>query len=293
MVGIDARNKYILDTKYICPVCSLILRDPVQLSKCGHRQCQTCLNAEQETTIKCRQCHSETSLTDIVVDRGFKNDMKSLDIDCSFCQWTETLDQSHLNLKCEYCGEQLNSVEKINQHDVSECQKLTVNCILKEFGCNERIARVQMKDHYLTEQHQRAIINIVRQMFSQLNDNQMKIDLSRTTTAAARNPVATELEELYEIFNILIGGIETLTNDEQRLTNESLQIQIALLTLKEDLSKVKLSIEESNAYLDAIKHNQDILNQDFTSLEEKINDLQYVSYDGTLIWKIINVREKM
>ncbi|CAF4794600.1 unnamed protein product, partial [Rotaria sp. Silwood2] len=90
----------------------LILRDRVQLSKCGHRQCQTCLNAEQETTIKCRQCHSETSLTDIVVDRGFKNDMKSLDIDCSFCQWTgilnnyqKHLDQSHLNLKCEYRGE--------------------------------------------------------------------------------------------------------------------------------------------------------------------------------------------
>ncbi|CAF4169205.1 unnamed protein product [Rotaria sp. Silwood2] len=130
-------------------------------------------------------------------------------------------------------------------------------------------------------------------MFSQLNDKQMKIDLSRTTTAAARNPVATELEELYETFNILIDGIETWTNDEQRLTNESFQIQTALLTLKEDLSKVKLSIEESNAYLEAIKHNQNILNQDFTSLEEKINDLQYVSYDGTLILKIINVREKM
>jgi hypothetical protein len=34
-------------------------------------------------------------------------------------------------------------------------------------------------------------------------------------------------------------------------------------------------------------------NQDSTSLKEKINDMQYVSYDGTLIWKITKFQEKM
>jgi hypothetical protein len=47
MVGFDAKNKYILDPKFICPKCSLILRDPVQLSACGHRQCQSCLDNQQ------------------------------------------------------------------------------------------------------------------------------------------------------------------------------------------------------------------------------------------------------
>ncbi|CAF3412096.1 unnamed protein product, partial [Rotaria sp. Silwood2] len=64
MVGIDARNKHILDPKYICSVCSLILRDPIQLTECGHRQCQTCLNPEQQTTIKCLQCQTETLRSD-------------------------------------------------------------------------------------------------------------------------------------------------------------------------------------------------------------------------------------
>ncbi|CAF4319557.1 unnamed protein product, partial [Rotaria sordida] len=64
MVGVNARNKHIFDTKYICPVCLLILRDPVQLKKCGHRQCETCLNAKQEITIKCSQCQSETLRTE-------------------------------------------------------------------------------------------------------------------------------------------------------------------------------------------------------------------------------------
>ncbi|CAF3970841.1 unnamed protein product, partial [Rotaria sordida] len=42
MFGFDAKNKLILDTKFICPACTLILRDPIQLTYCGHRQCQSC-----------------------------------------------------------------------------------------------------------------------------------------------------------------------------------------------------------------------------------------------------------
>ncbi|CAF1258513.1 unnamed protein product [Rotaria sordida] len=300
MVGIDARNKHILDTKYICPVCSLILREPVQLTECGHRLCQTCLSAEQETTIKCRQCQTETSRIEMMFDRGFTNEMKSLSIDCSFCQWTgilnnyqEHLDQFHSNLNCESCDEHFNSVDKFNEHKVFECSKLIVECILKGLGCNERFICAKKKNHYLTEQHQQAIIKLVHQISSQFNDRQMDIDLSRSTTAGACIPPTVQFEEVYEMLNILASDIETLVNDEQRLRNESLQMQVTLTTLKEESSKLKLSVEELNTFLEGVKQNQDILNQDFVSLQEKINDLQYISYDGTLIWKIKNFHEKM
>ncbi|CAF4803879.1 unnamed protein product, partial [Rotaria sp. Silwood2] len=136
-----------------------------------------------------------------------------------------------------------------------------------------------MEDHYLTEQHQYAVVKVVRQMLSQLNGRQMDIDVSRTTTTTttALNSDVIQLEEFYEMLNILVGGIETLTSDEQRLTNESLQIQMTLPALTEVLSKVKLSIEESNSFLKAVKYNQDILNQDLSSLQEKVNDSQSVS----------------
>ncbi|CAF1499053.1 unnamed protein product [Rotaria sp. Silwood1] len=283
MVGIDARNKNILDTKYICPSCSFILRDPIQLTQCGHRYCQTCLNIGQETTMNCQQCETETLPINIQLDRGFKNDMKLLSIDCSFCQWTgilknyqEHLDQSHTNIKCDYCGEQFNLVIKFNQHKIFECEQLIVDCLLKDFGCNEQVIRAKMKYHYLTKQHQHAILNFVRQMLSQLH-----IDHSRTTTTEVVNPVTAQLEELYKMLNMLLDGIRTLINDELCLSNELLQ------TLTEK-SKVNLSIEESNVFLDEAKHNQ------YSSLlQENINDLQYVSYDGTFIWKITNFREKM
>ncbi|CAF4861889.1 unnamed protein product [Rotaria sp. Silwood1] len=188
MVGIDSNNKNILDTKYICPVCSLILRDPAQLTQCGHRVCHTCLNIEQQTII-CRQCQAETLRSDVLLDRGFTNEMKSLPIDCSFCQWNgilnnyqEHLYQSHSNLKCDYCGKQFNSVNEFNEHKVFEYQQLIVGCRLKGFGCNERIIRAKIQDHYLTEQHQHAVLKVVRQMLSKLNNRGADIDLPRTTT---------------------------------------------------------------------------------------------------------------
>jgi chromosome segregation ATPase len=124
-------------------------------------------------------------------------------------------------------------------------------------------------------------------------DSQMDTDLSRTTTAATSDPATAQAQELYETLNILTGGMEALNDDGQRLNNESLQSQIKLQTLAEDFSQVKISVEESHSFLQGVKHNQDILNQDLASLKEKINDMQYVSYDGTFVWKITNFKEKM
>jgi hypothetical protein len=49
------------------------------------------------------------------------------------------LDQSHPHPKREYCDQVLNSVNELNQHKISECQKLTTNCVLKEFSCSEPV----------------------------------------------------------------------------------------------------------------------------------------------------------
>jgi hypothetical protein len=46
MVGINSRNKDIIDEKLICRMCSLILCDPVQLTECGHRLCQSCIDTQ-------------------------------------------------------------------------------------------------------------------------------------------------------------------------------------------------------------------------------------------------------
>ncbi|CAF3583891.1 unnamed protein product [Rotaria sp. Silwood1] len=130
-------------------------------------------------------------------------------------------------------------------------------------------------------------------MLSQLDDRSMDNDFSQVTTVGICNTDRIQLQELYEMLNILSGGIETLSNDQERLSNESLQIQVTTSALTEELSKARLSIEETNALLKGVKLNQDILNQDLASVHEEVNELQHLSYDGTFVWKITNFKEKM
>lgn len=43
MPGYDAEFTSPLDKAFECPVCLIALRDPVQITPCGHRVCNTCL----------------------------------------------------------------------------------------------------------------------------------------------------------------------------------------------------------------------------------------------------------
>jgi hypothetical protein len=100
-----------------------------------------------------------------MIDRGFQNDMQSLPIICSHCNWTdilqnyqvihlftspyfvtfysslsqEHLDQAHPNPQCDYCHEQFTSINQLNQHQASQCQKITIDCFLKTFGCHQQV----------------------------------------------------------------------------------------------------------------------------------------------------------
>ncbi|CAF3112629.1 unnamed protein product [Rotaria sp. Silwood2] len=101
------------------------------------------------------------------------------------------------------------------------------------------------------------------------------------------------MREIYETINILANGIQTLNDDTQSLFNESIRLQSSIESLTQDFSSIKLSILKQSSFLDGVKPNQEILQQDVASVKQKIDDIQYVSYDGTLTWKITNLHEKM
>ncbi len=113
-----------------------------------------------------------------------------------------------------------------------------------------------------------------------------------TITTTDEN-LSTQMQEIYETINMLASGIQTLNDDTQRLSSDSIRLQTSIESLTQDFATLKLSVQEQNAFLDGIKPNQEILQQDVASLKQKVDDMQYVSYDGTLIWKITNFREKM
>lgn len=180
---------------------------------------------------------------------------------------------------------------------------MTVYCALKDFGCSDLVIRVQMSNHYMTEQHQNAIIICVRRLLLKSSNDQhqrssdMEIDiLPHTTTtmiSSTNDKLSVQLQQVYETIDILAGGIQALNDDTQRLSNESLGLHIKAEDLNRNLAALKLSIQEENAFLDGIKPNQEVLNQDVATLKQKVEDMQSVSYDGMIIWKITGFKERM
>ncbi|CAF3038766.1 unnamed protein product, partial [Rotaria sp. Silwood2] len=156
----------------------------------------------------------------------------------------------------------------------------TVPCALKDYGCSHSVVRVEMAEHYLSKEHQDAVINAACALSSKNHQNNNGDTIAR-------------FEEIYEKIDIAAGEIQMLQGDACRLNAELLHVQGSLKPVIRDVSSLKLSIEEQNAFLDAMKSKQEILTQDLASLTQKVEDMQYISYDGTIVWKITNVAEKM
>ena len=156
-----------------------------------------------------------------------------------------------------------------------------------------------MNGHYTSKEHQLAIIAFIRREEPKFvtdpveGASAMDMDNHPTTTTAASHNGNTQLKEVDDTVDVLDGGLQALSEDAQRLGSESLQLNNMLDALAKDFAKLKLSIQEQNAYLDGLKPSQEVLSQDLASITQKLEDLQSVSYDGTYIWKITNLGEKM
>ncbi|CAF1145383.1 unnamed protein product [Rotaria sordida] len=101
------------------------------------------------------------------------------------------------------------------------------------------------------------------------------------------------MEKIHETEHNPVHEIQIQSDDTQHLSDESIRLQNSMESLTQEISSIKLSIEEQRAVLGNVQPNQEALAQDVVSLEEKIDDMQYVSYDGTFIWKVTNFHEKM
>jgi methyl-accepting chemotaxis protein len=130
-------------------------------------------------------------------------------------------------------------------------------------------------------------------MKRETTDLPSKLTNLASTTLVTSDYSAQEGEYNDDILNVLSGGIETLNNDIQQLSDESLQQSQLVETVNQNFAILKTSVEETNIGLNALGTNMAIIQQECLSLKQKVQERQSVSYDGTLIWKISNVQEKL
>ncbi len=118
---------------------------------------------------------------------------------------------------------------------------------------------------------------------------QAKTGIPRLTTVTPVNPDATLLQELCDTRDIPSDDINISSDDEQQhLNNALLQCQRKFPTLEPNFLTIKLSEQENNGCSVV-----PIVKNDWTLSNLEADNSKYVSYDGTFIWKITNLVEKM
>ena len=88
-------------------------------------------------------------------------------------------------------------------------------------------------------------------------------------------------------------GTQIIGEDLQRLNGESIELLNRVQSLPDRLSTIAIAVEEESASSEATRYSTMMLEQEIKSMNETVQDLQHVSYDGTLIWRITGVKEKM
>ncbi|XP_047123407.1 TNF receptor-associated factor 6 [Hydra vulgaris] len=133
--GYDVEVDGIILTELECPLCSLVLRNPVQLEQCGHCMCRNCLNkwkihSRSHSAFRCPICR-----VDIKEERIFENKMVNrmvLNLRV-FC--------SNKKKKCNWLGE----LRDLKRHKERDCEYEEISCIYE--GCMKRFLRCYMGLH--------------------------------------------------------------------------------------------------------------------------------------------------
>uniref|UniRef100_A0A8C6YWC4 TNF receptor-associated factor n=1 Tax=Nothoprocta perdicaria TaxID=30464 RepID=A0A8C6YWC4_NOTPE len=119
-----------VEDKYKCEKCHLILCNPKQ-TECGHRYCETCMNALlSSSSPKCTACQES-----IVKDKVFKDNC---------CRREVLVLQIYCRNENKGCKEQL-SLGQLLTHLKTDCQFEELPC--PRADCKEKILRKDLPDH--------------------------------------------------------------------------------------------------------------------------------------------------
>ena len=132
-------------SKYICTICTLVARDPQQVTCCGNTFCKTCLEHLKQSSGQHAICPLCKKPLNFFKDAKLNREIISLKVHCTNsekgCEWkgtineTDTSIEAHLNDSCPYqlipcpneCGKKV-SASSLATHKKTKCPKRLVRC---------------------------------------------------------------------------------------------------------------------------------------------------------------------
>ncbi|XP_068718090.1 TNF receptor-associated factor 6-like isoform X1 [Montipora capricornis] len=161
--GYDDEFVDAIEDDWLCPICRLPLKVPVQTRGCGHRFCELCLERHfmrQERDGQQLTCPLDQNVLirdkDIFPDKAAERKVRSFVIKCPRgCQWTGELrsKEDHdsecrrFPVNCPNCCGELVPREEISSHTENNCSLAPIPCPFAEMGCNKKVPRPEIESH--------------------------------------------------------------------------------------------------------------------------------------------------
>jgi len=205
-----------------------------------------------------------------------------------------------LNTKIKFVPHTQNLI-KINRVNIDLnktsgiCQNQLTECVFKSIGCNEFVSRENCNDHMLNFLHKHLELislhlkSIVEDVF--LKYNQINYSNQQCIILAKKDLETDCLDSSEKIREIMLEKLETLENFQKELCNDitrAKKFNEQLLSennlLRKNLNELKImsqNFHQISAQVQMVSYN----------LKERLNDLERISYDGKLLWKITRIKE--
>ncbi|CAF2892518.1 unnamed protein product [Rotaria sp. Silwood2] len=170
--------------------------------------------------------------------------------------------------------------------------RLCQSCVNVEF------LRTNIREHFLSQQHQHVLLEFLTEKIQHLTNNKddesiVPYSTTKSTDRELDESSHVNLQQLFETMDIVISGLNVLNDDTQRLTSESFQYQRSIQSLSEDVFRLNTAIKETHSSINDHINSQQIIEEGLTSLQQQLDDQKNISHNGTLIWKITNIQQKI
>ncbi|XP_050753337.1 TNF receptor-associated factor 3 isoform X3 [Numenius arquata] len=259
-----------VEDKYKCEKCHLILCNPKQ-TECGHRFCETCMNALlSSSSPKCTACQES-----IVKDKVFKDNC---------CRRELLALQIYCRNENKGCKEQL-SLGQLLMHLKTDCQFEELSC--PRADCKEKILRKDLPDHVektckYRETTCKYCKSQVPMIMLQLNAHLSECINAPSTCSFKRYGCtfqgtnqqikAHEASSAVQHVNLLKEWSNALENKVALLQNESLEKNKSIQTLHNQICSFEIEIERQKEMLrnneSKILHLQRVIDSQAEKLKE-------------------------
>uniref|UniRef100_A0A8C9F9K6 TNF receptor-associated factor n=1 Tax=Pavo cristatus TaxID=9049 RepID=A0A8C9F9K6_PAVCR len=275
-----------VEDKYKCEKCHFILCNPKQ-TECGHRFCETCMNALLSTpSPKCTACQES-----IVKDKVFKDNC---------CRRELLALQIYCRNENKGCKEQL-SLGQLLMHLKTDCQFEELAC--PRADCKEKILRKDLPDHVEKTCKYREttckycksqVPMIMLQVHHLIHTMVSCFFLVTLTYCFIKRVIDSQAEKLKELDKEIRPFRQNWEEaDSMKSSVESLQNRVTEL---ESVDKTAGQGARNTSMLETqlSRHDQMLSVHDIrlADMDLRFQVLETASYNGVLIWKIRDYKRR-